>query len=191
MPLIGLYTGAYILKHKNTKGFKLGRSRQTAKSAYNGIMKKYKEVKPGSKYHHVGAGVWRIYLIKNDRKRTGKTTEDKKKWGKQPHKWDYKGIDTKGGAVKKRKPNARISDKKTVIVKGEKYSIDISKVKSLSDSINDPPSFKWIFTPKSENSTFRGFKRLYNMSHLHVESKGLPYDDLTEKEFNAFIKSFE
>lgn len=101
MALIGLYSGAYILKHKDERGFKLGRSRQTAKSAYNGIVKKYGTVKPGSKYRHVGKGVWRIYSISNDRKRTGKTTADKKKWAKQPHKLDFKGIDTKGSKVKK------------------------------------------------------------------------------------------
>ncbi len=95
MALIGLYSGAYILKHKDERGFKLGRSRQTAKSAYNGIVKKYGTVKPGSKYRHVGKGVWRIYSISNDRKRTGKTTTDKKKWAKQPHKLDFKGVDTK------------------------------------------------------------------------------------------------
>ena len=99
MALIGLYSGSYILKHKDERGFKLGKSRQTAKSAYNGIVEKYGVVKPGSKYHHVGNKVWRIYLIKNDRKRTGETTEDKKKWGKQPHKWDYKGVDTKRSKV--------------------------------------------------------------------------------------------
>lgn len=101
MKLIGLYSGAYILKNKDKRGFKLGRSRQTAKSAYNAIMKKYKVVNPGSKYRHVGKGVWRIYSISKDRQRTGKTTEDFKKWGKQPHKLDYKGIDTKGSKVKK------------------------------------------------------------------------------------------
>jgi len=115
MPLIGLYSGSYILKHKDTKGFKLGRSRQTAKSAYNGIMKKYGEIKPGSKYHHVGKNVWRIYSISNDRKRTGKTTADFKKWGKQPHKWDYKGVDTKGSteARAKRTKEKKEARKKT------------------------------------------------------------------------------
>ncbi len=116
MKLIGLYSGSYILKHKDERGFKLGRSRQTAKSAYNGIMKKYGEVKPGSKYHHVGKGAWRIYSISKDRQRTGKTTTDKKKWAKRPHKLDYMGVDT-SGACPMKKPSIKTEHNKYFIPK--------------------------------------------------------------------------
>lgn len=141
MKLIGLYAGSYILKHKDERGFKLGRSRQTAKSAYNAIMKKYKVVKPGSKYHHVGGGIWRIYSIANDRKRTGKTTTDKRKWAKRPHKLDFKGVDTKGskvaGASRKTKVVKRLGGigyLKTIGNEwkaGDKHRIYINKLEEL------------------------------------------------------------
>lgn len=101
MALVGLYSGRKILANKDKKGFKITRT-QTAKQAYNAIVKKYGTVKPNAKYHHVGKGVWRIYSIKSDAKRTGKVTTDIKKWRRQPHKLDYKGIDTKGSRIKKK-----------------------------------------------------------------------------------------
>lgn len=99
MALVGLYSGRKILANKDKKGFKITRT-QTAKQAYNAIVKKYGTVKPNAKYHHVGKGVWRIYSIKSDARRTGKVTMDIKKWRRQPHKLDYKGIDTKGASRK-------------------------------------------------------------------------------------------
>jgi len=119
MALVGLYSGRKILANKDERGFKLTRS-QTAKQAYTAIMKRYGEIKPNSKYHHVGKGVWRIYSVKSDAKRTGKVTTDIKKWRRQPHKLDYKGIDTKG-SVKKRKEKSIKQDNSKYIALFRKY----------------------------------------------------------------------
>lgn len=118
MALIGLYSGRKILANKDKRGYKLTRT-QTAKQAYNAIMTKYKEIKPNAKYHHVGKGVWLKYNKAADAKRTGKVTSDIKKWRRQPHKLDYKGIDTKG--VVKGKPKKPTGDLTKYISLFRKY----------------------------------------------------------------------
>ena len=97
--LVGLYSGRQIRINAGKRGHKLTRS-QTAKQAYNSIIKKYGEIVDNAKYHHAGKGNWIRYTLANDRKRTGKVTTDVKKWRKQPHKFDMKGVDTKGSKGK-------------------------------------------------------------------------------------------
>lgn len=90
--MIGLYSGRDIVARK-ANGEILTRT-QTAASAYNAITKKYGDISASAKYFHRGRGNWVRYSITNDRKRTGKTTNDIKKWRASPHKLDYEGIDT-------------------------------------------------------------------------------------------------
>ncbi|MDD5531088.1 MAG: hypothetical protein PHX21_13805 [bacterium] len=100
-------------------------------------MTKYKVVKPGARYRHVGNGVWRIYSIANDRKKTGKLTTDKKKWAKQPHKLDFQGIDTSGACKIKRLPKKKtgvttiIHNKGWITEKSNGEVREVTKVKSI------------------------------------------------------------
>jgi len=94
----GLYSGRVIMARKASKG-SLTRT-QTAAQAYNAIVKKYGEISQAAKYMHKGKGNWVKYSIENDRKRTGKTTTDIKKWREAPHKLDFKGKDTTGSGKK-------------------------------------------------------------------------------------------
>jgi len=89
----GLYSGRVIMARKASKG-SLTRT-QTAGQAYTAIVKKYGEISQSAKYMHKGSGNWVKYSIENDRKRTGKTTTDIKKWREAPHKLDFEGKDTK------------------------------------------------------------------------------------------------
>ena len=89
----GLYSGRVIIARKVSKG-SLTRT-QTAGQAYTAIVKKYGEISQSAKYMHKGSGNWVKYSIENDRKRTGKTTTDIKKWREAPHKLDFEGKDTK------------------------------------------------------------------------------------------------
>jgi len=97
MPLIGLFSGKKI-KELARKKQRLTR-KQTAIQAKNNILRKYKKIIDSRRYYYGGNQNWILYSKKKDAQRTGKTTEDKKKWGKQPHKWDYKGVDTKRSKV--------------------------------------------------------------------------------------------
>lgn len=90
--MIGLYSGRDIVARK-ANGEMLTRT-QTAASAYNAITRKYGDISASAKYFHKGKGNWVRYSITNDRKRTGKTTNDIKKWRAAPHKLDYEGKDT-------------------------------------------------------------------------------------------------
>jgi len=91
----GLFSGAYILK--TPVGEKLTRL-QTAGMARRAIKEKYGEIKPNAHYFHAGKGVWKQWIIANDRKRTGKLADTKAEWAKRPHRLDYPDIDTKGAA---------------------------------------------------------------------------------------------
>jgi len=90
--LIGLYSGRDIVARK-ANGEMLTRT-QTAANAYTAITKKYGDISASAKYFHKGKGNWVRYSITNDRKRTGETTNDIKKWRAAPHKLDYEGKDT-------------------------------------------------------------------------------------------------
>ena len=91
----GLFSGAYILKTPASE--KLTRL-QTAGMARRAIKEKYGEIKPTGHYFHAGKGVWKQWIIANDRKRTGKLADTKVEWAKRPHRLDYPDIDTKGAA---------------------------------------------------------------------------------------------
>jgi len=90
--IIGLVSGR-LIKSKAKMGENVTRS-QSAKQALSAIVKKYGSVQDNVKYLHKGKGNWVKHSLANDRKRTGKLTNDIKEWRRQPHKLDYKGIDT-------------------------------------------------------------------------------------------------
>lgn len=93
--LIGLYSGRKI-KAMAAKGERLTPS-QTAKQALRAIKKKYNNIVDSAKYYHAGRGNWVMRSIKRDKKTTSKVTIVKAKWRRQPHKFDYPGIDTGPG----------------------------------------------------------------------------------------------
>lgn len=132
--LVGLHSGRQIRINKGKRGYKITPS-QTALQAYNSIIKKYGEIVDSAKYHFKGKKLgWYRYSLKNDAKRTGKTTTDIKKWRRTPHRLDYKGIDTKGSrpGIKKVKP-ARTAKRKPASIKSKdseyikKYKLEVSK----------------------------------------------------------------
>ena len=132
--LIGLYSGRKINELAKKKG-KITRT-QTALNAQKQIIKKYGKVVEGAKYSHKGKGNWIKYSLVNDRKRTGKTTDDIKEWRRKPNQLDFKGIDTKGskgksGIATPTKTRRKITVKRTqkpkigqgyIIFEKQKYS---------------------------------------------------------------------
>ena len=134
--LIGLYSGRQIKINAKKRGYKLTRT-QTAKQAFNFITKKYGKVVDNAKYFHVGKGEWRKYSLKNDSQFTGKMTDDKKEWMKQPHKLDYRGIDDKYGKAGR----------------GEYFGKDLSKGK-YSPKINTKRNVMSILKKKYPNTQF-------------------------------------
>lgn len=100
--LIGLFSGRKI-KAMAAKGERLTPS-QTAKQALRAIERKYKgQIVDSAKYYHTGRGNWVRRSKEADARRTGKVTTDIKKWRRRPHKYDLKGVDTKGSCPKKKK----------------------------------------------------------------------------------------
>lgn len=155
MAFTGLYSGRKIVMFSKERGFKITRT-QTAKQAYSAIIKKYGEIVPNAKYQHKGKGNWVKYSLKNDKKRTGKTTTDIKKWRKQPHKLDYKGIDTKESkkkfAISQLKPSGtpKRRTEKTVKLQHKPSLKRMPKKewwnkRTLNDSEIIPISKDWIF----------------------------------------------
>lgn len=106
--LIGLYSGRKI-KAMAAKGERLT-PKQTAKQALRAIERKYAKqggIVDSAKYYHAGGGNWVRRSKDADRKRTGKVTTDVKKWRRQPHKFDLRGVDTKGSRVTKPKKKVK------------------------------------------------------------------------------------
>jgi len=103
--IIGLVSGR-LIKTRAKTGEKVTRS-QSAKQALSAIIKKYGSIQDNVKYLHKGKGNWVKYSLANDRKRTGKVTSSLKEWRRQPHKLDYKGIDTKGAGKKEVKTKTK------------------------------------------------------------------------------------
>jgi len=100
---------------KKTTPVKLTRT-QTAKQAKMSIQAKYKGSIPDvAKFYHRGNGDWVRYSLKNDSKRTGKTTTNLIKWRKAPHRIDYTGKDT--ATTTKVIPEKKTVAKQTLISK--------------------------------------------------------------------------
>ena len=141
MPIIGLFSGKKI-KELARKKQRLTR-KQTAIQAKNNILRKYKKIIDSRRYYYGGNQNWILYSKKKDAQRTGKTTEDKKKWGKQPHKWDYKGVDTKS-VRESTQPQKRKTAKKS-----KALPLSLNKRSKKSEDISLPKS---SFTRKSKLS---------------------------------------
>lgn len=75
---------------------------QTAAQAVNNIIKKFGSISDNKHYYHRGNGIWSIYSIPEDRKKTGRVTSNSHKWKMEPWRWDLKKIDTKEGLTIKR-----------------------------------------------------------------------------------------
>ncbi len=95
MPTIGLFSGRKI-KDLSRKKQRLTRS-QTAIQARDNILRKYGKIIDSRRYYYGGSNNWILYSKVKDAQRTGNVTTDKKVWAKRPHKYDYEGLDTKGG----------------------------------------------------------------------------------------------
>ena len=163
--LIGLYSGRKINELAKKKG-KITRT-QTALNAQKQIIKKYGQVIESAKYLHKGKGEWVKYSLANDRKRTGKTTTDIKKWRRQPNKLDYKGIDTRGS-----KGKSEVVKKKVVPKKKTSLTFSLSQLKAPSKpkgrttknaTSTNKPSLKATQKPKSKVS--------FKVSDIKTKSK--------------------
>ena len=75
---------------------------QTAAQAVRAIIKKFGTISDSKHYYHRGNGVWSVYAISEDRKKTGKITSNKKKWKAEPWRYDLRKVDTKEGLVKRK-----------------------------------------------------------------------------------------
>jgi hypothetical protein len=73
---------------------------QTAAQAVRAIINKFGNIKDNIKYYHRGNGIWSMYIISEDRKKTGKIAKNVKQWKAEPWRYDLKKIDTKEGLVK-------------------------------------------------------------------------------------------
>lgn len=87
---------------------------QTAADALKSIVDKFGSVRDSTKYYHRGNGIWSIYKIAEDRRRTGKITTSIKKWKAEPWRWDLAKIDTKEGLVIKGKTAKRFQKKRNL-----------------------------------------------------------------------------
>lgn len=105
--LIGLYSGRKI-KEMAAKGERLTR-KQTAKQALKAIEDKYGKVVDSAKYYHAGAGKWVRRSKDADAGRTGNVTTSVEKWRRQPHKYDLRGVDTKGSGGAEPKKKVKLS----------------------------------------------------------------------------------
>ena len=76
---------------------------QTAAEACQSIINKFGSISDNTKYYHRGNGIWSIYTISEDRRKTGKIAPDSKHWSSEPWRWDLKKIDTEEGLTIKRK----------------------------------------------------------------------------------------
>ena len=95
MPTIGLFSGRTIKKLAGEEQ-RLTRT-QTAIQAKNNIMRKYGKIIESRRYYYGGSQNWILYSKKGDAQRTGNVTKSKAVWAARPHKYDYEGLDTKGG----------------------------------------------------------------------------------------------
>jgi hypothetical protein len=137
----GIFSGRQI-KDLRSRSQRITRS-QTASGAFSAITAKYGSVQDNAHYFHVGKGNWNKYSLENDKKRTGKTTDNKKEWAERPHKLDYFGIDTKGGKVTNKKINFSLSM--------------LSKSGKLCTRTSKSP----IHEPLDRNLPFKTFNGLY------------------------------
>jgi hypothetical protein len=76
---------------------------QTAAEAVQSIINKFGSISDNTKYYHRGNGIWSIYTISEDRRKTGKIAPDTQHWHSEPWRWDLKKIDTEEGLTIKRK----------------------------------------------------------------------------------------
>jgi len=169
--LIGLYSGRDIVARK-ANGKMLTRT-QTAASAYNAITKKYGDIIASAKYFHRGKGNWVRYSITNDRKRTGKTTNDIKKWRASPQKLDYEGKDT---------ADTRSCGK------------SLSTAAQLHNPFNLPIRRISLNIPESSRESARGRDKLYHSIHAHgiideIDNKAF-LDRLTSKQLQYIIENY-
>ena len=169
--LIGLYSGRDIVARK-ANGEILTRT-QTAASAYNAITKKYGDIIASAKYFHRGKGNWVRYSITNDRKRTGKTTNDIKKWRASPHKLDYEGKDT---------ADTRSCGK------------SLSTAAQLHNPFNLPIRRISLNIPESSRESARGRDKLYHSIRAHgiideIDNKAF-LDRLTSKQLQYIIENY-
>ncbi|WP_048052953.1 hypothetical protein [Methanosarcina mazei] len=96
---------------------------QSAKDAVRAIIKKFGSIADNTKYYHRGNGVWSIYTISEDRKKTGKIATNPKHWKSEPWRWDLKKIDTKEGLTLKRNEVKVKKPKRSKLSKSKQINI--------------------------------------------------------------------
>lgn len=89
------------LKQLATEGQKVCTT-QTASEAVKAIILKFGQISDNKKYYHRGAGIWSVYQISEDRKKTGRIAKDSKHWKSEPFRYDLPKVDTKAGLTVKR-----------------------------------------------------------------------------------------